>query len=143
MNSQLDERERSTCPRLGLVPAENSGAGFAFREPLFYWRGPAPYYFVRVPPATAEEIADVAAEVTYGWGMVPVEVTVGGWTWETSLWPKDGAYLVPVRAQVRSRLELEVDQLVPVSLTIAPRVDRPIDPRTGSPRRNTISEAGG
>ena len=73
--------------------------------------------------------------------MVPVEVTVGGYTWETSLWPKEGGYLVPIRAQVRSRLKLEIDQLVAVRLTIAPRADRPIDPRTGSPRRNTIRRA--
>ena len=113
----------------------------AFQGPCFYWRGPAPFYFVRVPPATVEEIADIAAEVTYGWGMVPVEVTVGGYTWETSLWPKEEGYLVPIRAQVRSRLKLEIDQLVAVRLTIAPRADRPIDPRTGSPRRNTIRRA--
>lgn len=118
------------------------GAASAFDGPLFYWRGPAPYYFVRVPPGTAEELADVAADVTYGWGMVPVEVTVGRYRWETSLWPKEGGYLVPIRAQVRRDLELEVDQVVSVHLTIAPRADRPVDPRTGSPRRNEVHEVG-
>ena len=125
------------------MSGQDSGASFVFQGLVHHWRGPAPYYFVRVPPETAEELADVAAEVTYGWGMVPVEVMVGGYTWETSLWPKEGGYLVPIRAQVRSRVELEVDQLVAVRLTIAPRTARPIDPRTGSPRRNTIRETGG
>ena len=113
------------------MSGQNSSAAFAFQGPLYYWRGPAPYYFVRVPPATVEELADVAAEVTYGWGMVPVEVTVGGYTWETSLWPKDGGYLLPIRAQVRRGLEIEIDDLVAVHLTVAPRGDRPIDPKDG------------
>ena len=125
------------------MPGEDSGSAFAFEGPLCYWRGPAPYYFVRVPAATVGELVDVAAEVTYGWGMVPVEVTVGGYRWETSLWPKDGGYLLPIRAQVRRGLEIEVDELVAVRLIIAPRADRPIDPRTGSPRRNGVRGPGG
>ena len=124
------------------MPGQVPGATFAFQGPLWHWRGPAPFYFVRVPPATVEELADVAAEVTYGWGMVPVEVTVGGYTWETSLWPKDGGYLVPIRAQVRRSLEIDVDEVVAVRLTIAPRTDRPVDPRTGSPRRNKVRDLG-
>lgn len=119
------------------------GAEFTFEGPLHHWRGPAPYYFVRVPPDTVEELVDVAAEVSYGWGMVPVEVTVGRYRWETSLWPKDGGYLVPIRAQVRTGLAIEIDELVAVRLTIAPRADRPLDPNTGSPRRNEVRELGG
>lgn len=125
------------------MSGETPGAVFAFEGPLHHWRGPAPYYFVRVPPATVEELADVAAEVSYGWGMVPVEVTVGRYRWETSLWPKDGGYLLPIRAQVRRGLEMELDELVAVRLTVAPRSDRPLDPRTGSPRRDEVRELGG
>jgi hypothetical protein len=124
------------------VPGLTSSAAFEFQGPLWYWRGPAPYFFVRVPPATVEELADVAADVTYGWGMVPVEVKIGGYTWETSLWPKDGGYLVPIRAHVRRGLGVEIDELVAVRLAIAPRADRPIDPSTGAPRRNKVCELG-
>ena len=124
------------------MPDQSSGATFSFQGPLWHWRGPAPYYFVRVPPAVVEELVDVAAEVSYGWGMVPVEVTVGRYSWETSLWPKDGGYLLPIRAQVRRGLEIEVDELVAVRLTIAPRADRPLDPRTGAPGRSGVRELG-
>ena len=122
----------------GSVADDEPGALFSFEGPLWYWRGPAPFYFVRVPAELAEELADVAADVTYGWGMVPVEVTVGGHTWETSLWPKDGGYLVPVRAQVRRDLGVEADDVVPVRLAVVPRTDRPVDPTTGAPRRNRV-----
>ena len=117
---------------------EAPGITLTFTGPLWHWRGPAPYYFVRVPPELVEELAEVAAGVTYGWGMVPVEVTVDRYVWETSLWPKEGGYLVPVRAEVRRGLGLEADDPVAVSLTVSPRTDRPVDPRTGAPRRARV-----
>jgi Domain of unknown function (DUF1905) len=85
------EQKGWICPRLGLMSGQNFGAALAFQGPLCHWRGPAPYYFVRVPPATVEELVDVAAEVTYGWGMLPVEVTVGGYTWEPRCGQRTGA----------------------------------------------------
>ncbi len=65
---------------------------------VFEWRGPAPYVFLRVP---ADWLHDVANDVTYGWGMIPVSVTVGDVTWTTSLWPKDGQYLLPLKVAVQ------------------------------------------
>ena len=67
-----------------------------FTDTVFEWRGPAPYHFVRVPVDDAALIQELAAGLTYGWGMIPVAVTIGGTTWTTSLWPKDGSYVVPL-----------------------------------------------
>lgn len=38
--------------------------------------------------------------VAYGWGMIPVRVRVDKAEWQTSLFPKDGRYLVPIKAFV-------------------------------------------
>jgi hypothetical protein len=38
--------------------------------------------------------------LTY-WGQVPVRVTIGGTEFTTALFPKDGRYLVPVKAAVQ------------------------------------------
>ena len=89
--------------------------------PVVEWRGPAPYHFVEVPPGACEEIADVAAEVTYGWGMVPVRVTLGDSEWETALWPRDGGYVVPVRDWVREAEGAELGQVVVVTLDVVSR----------------------
>ena len=62
----------------------------------FHWRGPSPYYFITVPDDASAAIHAVANAVTYGWGMIPVEVRIGDSVWETSLFPKDGRYLVPI-----------------------------------------------
>lgn len=101
---------------------------FAFRAALIYWRGPSPYYFVRVPPEQCADLAELAAEVTYGWGMIPVEATLGEHTWETSLWPKDGGYLLPVRVVVRRGLGLDVDDPVDVRFRVATRDGRQVTP---------------
>ena len=88
---------------------------------VWYWRGPAPYHFVTVPPPLSEEIREVAAEVTYGWGMIPVRGQVGATAFETSLWPKDGGYLVPVKDRVREAEGLDEGDVVTLSVTVRPR----------------------
>ncbi len=72
-----------------------------FSGELFQWRGPAPYYFIAVPADAAAALHAVANSVTYGWGVIPVEVRLGEGSWSTSLFPKDGGYLVPIRKAVR------------------------------------------
>ena len=89
-----------------------------FRGALWYWRGPSPFHFVTVPPAEAELIADLAPAVTYGWGMIPVAVAIGRTTTTTSLWPREGGYIVPVKAAVRAAEGLEVGDEVEVALTV-------------------------
>lgn len=90
----------------------------AFSGEIWEWRGPAPFYFVTVPEAEAGEIRDVAEMVSYGWGMIPVTVQIGATTWTTSLWPKDGRYVVPIKAKVRKAEQLEIGDVVTVHLTV-------------------------
>jgi hypothetical protein len=89
-----------------------------FDGELYHWRGPAPHHFVRLPDELAEELTTVVAAVTYGWGMVPVAAAVGGSRWTTSLWPKDGGYVLPVKAAVRRAERLELGDLVRVRLSV-------------------------
>lgn len=86
--------------------------------PIWYWRGPAPFHFVTVPPAESEMIHDVASIVTYGWGMIPASVTIGSTTVTTALWPKDGGYIVPIKKALQDREGLGVDDVVELVLDI-------------------------
>lgn len=90
-----------------------------FEGVLFVWRGPSPFHFVAVPEEVCEDLREVAGRVSHGWGMVPARVTVGSSTWETSLYPKDGGYLVPVRDRYRRAEGLGVDEVVRIRLEIA------------------------
>lgn len=72
-----------------------------FGGELFYWRGPAPFYFVPLPADMCTELHGIAPEVSYGWGMIPVRARIGGTEWTTLLFPKDGGFLLPVKDAVR------------------------------------------
>jgi hypothetical protein len=89
-----------------------------FTERVFEWRGPAPYHFVRVPDDDAALIADVAAAISYGWGMVPVQVSVGATTTSTALWPKDGSYVVPLKDRLRRAEGFGLGEEVTVRLVL-------------------------
>ena len=87
-----------------------------FKGVIFYWRGPSPFLFVAVPEGPSREIKSISASVTYGWGVIPVYVRIGKTEWKTSLFPKDGRYLVPIRKSVQKSENLEVDDNVTIRL---------------------------
>jgi hypothetical protein len=89
-----------------------------FSGVLLHWRGPAPWYFVPVPEEESLDVLEVSTLVTYGWGVIPVTVRIGSSVWETSLFPKDGRYLVPVKAAIRDEQRLEEGDRTDVHLTI-------------------------
>jgi Domain of unknown function (DUF1905) len=89
-----------------------------FSGEIWEWRGPAPWYFVTVPEEQSQVIKAVSKLVTYGWGVIPVRVQIGETTWKTSLFPKDEAYLVPIKASVRKAESLEEGQTVTVQLEV-------------------------
>jgi len=89
-----------------------------FSAPMYEWRGPAPYHFLAVPDDEADELRDAAAYVTYGWGMIPVRGRIGETEFTTSLWPKDGGYVVPIKDAVRKPESLVLGDIVEVRLTV-------------------------
>src|SRR5215467_6483146 len=48
-----------------------------FSGKIWYWRGPAPYYYVTVPEEQSADIKAISAFVTYGWGVIPVRARIG------------------------------------------------------------------
>ncbi len=107
-----------TCPPIacghaypGVVDLEVGGA-------ILFWRGPSPYHFVAVPDDESTALKAASAAVTYGWGMIPVTARIDATTWTTSLFPKDGRYLIPVKDAVRRAEGLDVDDVVTVHLHV-------------------------
>jgi hypothetical protein len=89
-----------------------------FTGKIFYWRGPSPYHFVTVPAEQSGDIKTIASLVTYGWGVIPVRARIGATEWQTSLFPKNGLYLVPIKDSVRKAENLKVDDEVTVRLEV-------------------------
>jgi hypothetical protein len=89
-----------------------------FSGEILYWKGPAPWYFITVPEDECSDLQATSAFVSYGWGMIPVTAQIGATEWTTSLFPKGGRYLVPVKASVRKAERLGEGETVVVLLTI-------------------------
>lgn len=85
---------------------------------ILFWKGPAPWFFVAVPEEQSRDIQAISSLVTYGWGVIPVHVRIGKTEFTTSLFPKDGRYLVPIKASVRKAEKLEKGDKVTVWLEV-------------------------
>jgi hypothetical protein len=71
-----------------------------FNGEIWFWHGPAPWYFVTVPADQSSDLKAILGFVTYGWGMIPVKVRIGKTEWKTSMFPKDGCYVVLIKTSV-------------------------------------------
>jgi hypothetical protein len=89
-----------------------------FKGKIWFWRGPAPWYFVTVPAEQSHDLKDISGFVTYGWGVIPATIRIGKTEWKTSLFPKDGLYIVPIRTSVRKAENLDLDDEVTVRLEV-------------------------
>ena len=99
-----------------VIDAETIDIEFAGE--LWHWRGPAPYHFITVPEEACVGLRAVSAVVSYGWGMIPVRVRIGDSEWDTSLFPKEGGYVVPIKDAIRNAEGLAEGDLALVELDI-------------------------
>ena len=91
---------------------------FTFVGRVIEWRGPAPYYYLPVPDEESADIREVGAMATYGWGVIPVVARIGDVEFETSLFPKDGGYLLPLKDAVRKPQKITVSDEIAVEMTV-------------------------
>jgi hypothetical protein len=85
---------------------------------IWFWRGPSPFHFVTVPKEESAELHAISDLVSYGWGVIPVLAVIGSTARKTSLFPKDGGFLVPIKASVREAEGLELGDNVRVALSV-------------------------
>ncbi|MEV6209431.1 DUF1905 domain-containing protein [Kitasatospora sp. NPDC051914] len=90
----------------------------AFAGRVIEWRGPSPFYFVPVPEEQSADIQEIASQATYGWGAIPVDARIGNVAFATSLFPKDGRYLLPLKSAVRKPHGLAAGDRVSVEMTV-------------------------
>jgi hypothetical protein len=91
---------------------------FTFSGRVIEWRGPAPYYYLPVPEAESADIREIAAMASYGWGVIPVVARIGDAKFETSLFPKDGGYLLPLKDAVRKPQQITAGDEVTVEMAV-------------------------
>ena len=91
-----------------------------FEGPIVEWRGPAPYFFVRIPEEDSEDIKLAARGIEY-WGQVPVVARINGHEFTTALFPRDGVYLLPLKVAARTAAGLATEGTVEVGLDVGRR----------------------
>jgi len=85
---------------------------------IWEWRGPSPFYFLSMSPEASAAIKEIAAGASYGWGAIPVLLTSGEHKWTTSIFTKDGKYIVPLKKAIRSALHLGAGDSVNLTVEI-------------------------
>lgn len=96
----------------------------SFSAQLFEWRGPAPFFWLALPAEVCEYVRDEARQASYGWGAIPVRACIGDTEWETTLLPRDGGYVLPVKKDVRARAQVGLGDTVKIAMKVAPRGGR-------------------
>ncbi|MCE3289925.1 MAG: hypothetical protein K0R83_1937 [Caulobacter sp.] len=93
---------------------------FAFEAQVITWRGPSPFFFAPIPERLTADLRLAARAVSYGWGVIPVEASVGGVAFTTSLFPREGGYLLPLKDAVRHRAGVTAGDTIAVTMSLRP-----------------------
>lgn len=88
-----------------------------FSGEIVEWRGPAPFFFVPLPPDDAELIDEIKAEVAY-WGVVPVTARLGETEFTTAMFPREETWFLPLKAAVRRAEGVGPGEVVDVWLSV-------------------------
>lgn len=77
---------------------------YSFTALLWVWdvRKSDSWTFVTVPPEHSDDLR-ARTDPRGGFGSIPVEVTIGGSTWRTSVFPdkESGCFVLPIKVAVR------------------------------------------
>ena len=95
-----------------------------FDAVIIEWRGPAPFLFAAIPDEHVGAVRYAAMTASYGWGVVPVVARVGGTHFTTSLFPREGGYLLPVKVAVQRAEGVGLGDHIAVSLRVGRDIDR-------------------
>ena len=89
-----------------------------FRSRIWLHQGVGSWHFVTLPKDMSAAIRSRAAGRAKPGGSLPVTVTIGAARWKTSIFfdRKRTAYLLPIKAAVRVREQLQAGQPVDVVL---------------------------
>ncbi len=101
--SMVKRHTFKTSAKLWIYPGENAN-----------------WHFLTLPKTVGQSIRATYAPLRRGFGSLPVTVTIGATTWDTSIFPDrhSGSYLLPVKARVRIDEELLADDEVSFTLVI-------------------------
>lgn len=88
----------------------NVSAIYKMKEKIWLYPGEsANWHFITIPKKYGLNIKEKYGNAARGFGSLPVEVTIGKTTWQTSIFPDkySGSYILPVKAIIRKKESLQ------------------------------------
>jgi hypothetical protein len=92
-----------------------------FTGELWLSPGPGGWTFITLPKDCADQIRFyTGTRKGRAWGMIKVRARIGSSEWSTTIWPDkaSGSFLLPVKAAVRKRENIEAEDQAEVRLSI-------------------------
>lgn len=90
---------------------------YRFTAELWEWEARANWFFVTLPVDAAADIRDLPMPPR-GFGSIPVHARIGSSEFNTSIFPTDDSFVLPVKRAVRDREGLESGGPVDVELEV-------------------------
>ena len=90
---------------------------YRFTAELWEWESRANWFFVTLPVDAAADIRDQPMPPR-GFGSIPVHVRIGSTEFDTSIFPSDDSFVLPVKRAVRDREGLDRGDPVDVELEV-------------------------
>ena len=81
---------------------------------------PGGWYFVSFPKKLSKEIRENLKGLEEGWGRLKATAKIGNSEWKTSIWydTKKETYLLPLKAEIRKRENLEFNEEVKTTVWV-------------------------
>lgn len=87
---------------------------YALQSKVLVYPGVSGWRFLGIPEKEGKEIKQNHGIHSRGWGSLPVSVTIGSTTWDTSIFPdkRSGSYLLPLKSKIRKIEDISDDSMV-------------------------------
>lgn len=93
---------------------------YSLTSKVIVYPGMGGWRFLGIPKKEGVEIREKFGKSAKGWGSLPVQVTIGRTSWETSIFPdkQSGSYILPLKAQVRKAERIDDGEVVRFKLRL-------------------------
>lgn len=91
---------------------------FSASGEIFEWRGPAPFTFLAVGERESAIIKRDSKHYTYGWGVLYMHGLLGDTEFSTTLMPKDGRYLIPIKVALKKSEGVDIGDRITVKFNL-------------------------
>ncbi len=88
---------------------------------VWLYNGKGAWYFITLPKDESKQIKFFAGHTGSAFGSIRVTTTIGRTSWKTSIFTdnKAGAYLLPIKAEIRKKEKIKEGDTIAVTLEIS------------------------